>query len=186
MVLAKIVVVRTETSPFRKYYVLYVYESFIFLYEYGFACYNACKCNALRCTMCLDTLYCNMKCWNEDYAFYHRWECPGSQMGLWQQNGIARLALKVFLMCSTTSDRKRFNEVQKLITNLDKLPLKDLIAYGIVSIFIFAKTSTSMETPFFLFFFFFSFSLLPKSQSINFCCCCCCCFRRRPCLRSIS
>lgn len=89
-----------------------------------------------------------MKCWNDDYTFYHRWECPGNQMRLWQQNGIARLALKVFLMCSTTSDRNRFNEVQKLITNFDKLSLKDLVAYGIVSILILPKISTSTESVF--------------------------------------
>ncbi|XP_043683945.1 SET and MYND domain-containing protein 4-like [Vespula pensylvanica] len=124
----------------RKGQILFVEKPFAFvLVDYGRisgSCENCCRPYGdvpVPCTMCLDTLYCNMKCWNDDYTFYHRWECPGSQMGLWQQNGIARLALKVFLMCSTTSDRNRFNEVQKLITNFDKLSLKDLIAYGITA-----------------------------------------------------
>ncbi|KAK2583765.1 hypothetical protein KPH14_009675 [Odynerus spinipes] len=120
--------------------ILFVEKPFAFvLVDYGRingSCENCCRPYGdvpVPCTMCLDTLYCGMKCWNDDYSCFHRWECPGSQMSLWQQNGIARLALKVFLMCASTTDINRFNEVQKLITNFDKLPLKDLVAYGITA-----------------------------------------------------
>lgn len=86
--------------------------------------------------MCLDTAYCGMKCRNDAWLNYHQWECPGSQMGLSQQIGIADLALKVFLTCSTTLDNERFNEVQKLVTNIEKLSAEDLLVYSIVSIVI--------------------------------------------------
>ncbi|KAG7205129.1 hypothetical protein KM043_005500 [Ampulex compressa] len=85
------------------------------------------------CASCVDTLYCDMKCCNEAWYSYHRWECRGSRMGLWKEIGIAHLALKVLLMCTTTTDRTKFNEVQKLVTNFDKVTRGDLIAYGITA-----------------------------------------------------
>lgn len=72
-----------------------------------------------------------MNCLDEASLSYHRWECPGNQMGLWQEIGVAYLALKVLFKCATTTDR--FNEVQQLVTNLDKLTTTDVISYGIVS-----------------------------------------------------
>ncbi|XP_031849930.2 protein-lysine N-methyltransferase SMYD4 [Nomia melanderi] len=85
------------------------------------------------CTECLITFYCNANCLNEAWSSYHRWECPGSQMNLWREIGIGHLALKVLLTCVTTTDTIKFNEIQNLITNFNKLPIEDLIVYGITA-----------------------------------------------------
>lgn len=86
-----------------------------------------------RCSGCINTSFCDINCWNEGCLSYHRWECPGNQMGLWQQIGIAHLALKTLLKCTYTTDNVIFNKVQELTTNFDNLGANDLIVYGIVS-----------------------------------------------------
>lgn len=78
-------------------------------------------------------MYCSIRCLDQAWSLYHKWECPGAQMGMGQQIGIAHLSLKVLLNSATTEDTKRFDEVQKLVTNIDKIPTKDLLVYGIVS-----------------------------------------------------
>lgn len=56
-------------------------------------------------------------------------------MKLWKEIGIGHLALKVLLTCTTTTDKVKFNEMQNLVTNFDKLSMDDLRIYGIVCIF---------------------------------------------------
>lgn len=56
-------------------------------------------------------------------------------MELWKEIGIGHLALKVLLTCSTMTDEIKFNEIQNLVTNFDKLSMGDLTVYGIVCIF---------------------------------------------------
>ena len=84
--------------------------------------------------MCVEAMYCDIKCQDDAWTSYHQWECPGSRMGVWQQIGIAHLAMKLLLNCATTQDHDKFNQVQSLVTNIDKLMPEDLIVYGIVSI----------------------------------------------------
>lgn len=91
------------------------------------------KCVKLhRCTECVDSTYCNVNCWDEARTSFHRWECLGNQMGLWQQIGIAYLAVRMLFKCTT--DDNRLNEVQELVTNFSKLQPCDVISYGIVSV----------------------------------------------------
>lgn len=78
-------------------------------------------------------LYCSLECLNKAWSSYHKWECPGTQVGIGQKIGIAHLSLKVLLAASTTEDRDRFNAVQRLVTNIDKISVDDLLVYGIVS-----------------------------------------------------
>ncbi|CAL7948204.1 unnamed protein product [Xylocopa violacea] len=103
--------------------------------------YNLCQnCNCsntdipVPCTMCLNTLYCNENCSNKAWSSYHCWECPGSQMELWKEIGIGHLALKVLLTCTTTMDKIKFNEMQNLVTNFDKLSIGVLTEFGIAAI----------------------------------------------------
>ncbi|OAD52317.1 SET and MYND domain-containing protein 4 [Eufriesea mexicana] len=103
--------------------------------------YNLCQyCNCsnmdipVPCTTCLNTFYCDNKCLSEAWTSYHCWECPGSQMELWKNIGLAHLALKVLLTCSTTKDEIKFNDIQNLDTPFDKLPAESLILYGITAI----------------------------------------------------
>ncbi|XP_066589940.1 SET and MYND domain-containing protein 4-like isoform X2 [Prorops nasuta] len=99
-------------------------------------CENCCRSYGdvpVPCTQCSDTFYCSVECSKEGWSSFHRWECAGCQMGLWQQIGIAHLALKVLVISTTTSDIITFNEVQKLVTNFDKLSPSDLIIYGITA-----------------------------------------------------
>lgn len=62
------------------------------------------------------------------------WECVASQMNLLKKIGIGCLALKVLLTCSTMTDKNRFNQMHSLLTHFDKIPVEDLMDYGIVSI----------------------------------------------------
>ncbi|KAK9298502.1 hypothetical protein QLX08_008182 [Tetragonisca angustula] len=86
------------------------------------------------CTTCVNNFYCNDYCLTEAWSSYHCWECPGSQMELWKEIGIGHLALKVLLTCTTTTDKVKFNEMQNLVTNFDKLSMDDLRIYGITAI----------------------------------------------------
>lgn len=88
-----------------------------------------------RCTTCLNTFYCNEYCSTKAWSLYHCWECPGNQMKLWEEIGIGHLALKVLLTCSTMTDEIKFNEIQNLVTNFDKLSMDELTVYGVVCIF---------------------------------------------------
>ncbi|XP_051169953.1 SET and MYND domain-containing protein 4-like [Leptopilina boulardi] len=85
------------------------------------------------CKMCVEAMYCDVKCQDDAWTTYHQWECPGSRMGVWQQIGIAHLAMKLLLNCATTQDVDKFNQVQSLVTNIDKLMPEDLIVYGITA-----------------------------------------------------
>ncbi|CAK9806895.1 SET and MYND domain-containing protein 4 [Anthophora quadrimaculata] len=100
-------------------------------------CQN-CKCSnrdiPIPCPTCLNTFYCNENCLTEAWSSYHCWECPGSQMELWKEIGIGHLALKVLLTCATTTDVTKFNEIQNLVTNFDKVSMDDLTVYGITAI----------------------------------------------------
>jgi len=57
-------------------------------------------------------------------------------MDLWAQIGIAHLAIKILFTCTLTTDIGKFNEVQQLVTNFDKIPPTDIIPYGIVNNFV--------------------------------------------------
>ncbi|XP_068988865.1 SET and MYND domain-containing protein 4-like isoform X3 [Bombus flavifrons] len=103
--------------------------------------YNLCPhCNCqntdipVPCTTCLNTFYCNEYCSTKAWSLYHCWECPGNQMELWKEIGIGHLALKVLLTCSTMTDEIKFNEIQNLVTNFDKLSMDDLTVYGITAV----------------------------------------------------
>lgn len=103
--------------------------------------YNLCThCNCsntdipVPCTTCLNTFYCNEYCLTKAWSLYHCWECPGNQMELWKEIGIGHLALKVLFTCSTMTDEIKFNEVQNLVTNFDKLSMDDLTVYGITAV----------------------------------------------------
>lgn len=80
-----------------------------------------------------------MSCWDEACLSHHRWICPASQMGLLRQVGITHLALKLLCVCATTTNNEKFNDVQQLVTNFNKLAPADVISYGIVSHMIFTK-----------------------------------------------
>ncbi|KYN29622.1 SET and MYND domain-containing protein 4 [Trachymyrmex cornetzi] len=100
-------------------------------------CYNCCRSSGntpVPCTECVDSIYCNITCWNEARSSYHCWECLGNQMGLWAEIGIAYLAVRMLFNCTTATDDNRLNEVQKLVTNFSKLPPGDIISYGITAI----------------------------------------------------
>ncbi|KYM99194.1 SET and MYND domain-containing protein 4 [Cyphomyrmex costatus] len=100
-------------------------------------CYNCCRSSGntpVPCTECVDSIYCNIDCWDEARSSYHRWECLGNQMGLWAEIGIAYLAVRMLFKCTTATDDNRLNEVQKLVTNFSKLPPDDVISYGITAI----------------------------------------------------
>ncbi|EFN62504.1 SET and MYND domain-containing protein 4 [Camponotus floridanus] len=98
-------------------------------------CHNCCKSYLdvpVPCTECVDTLFCNMKCWDEACLSYHRWLCLASQMGLLRQIGITHLALKLLCVCATTTNNEKFNDVQQLVTNFNKLTPEDAFSYGIL------------------------------------------------------
>lgn len=86
-----------------------------------------------RCRGCMELSYCSPECWASSWPSYHKWECPGYQMGIWRQIGIAHLALKVLLISVSTTEIFRFNQVQKLVTNIDKQSDDDLMVYSVVS-----------------------------------------------------
>lgn len=92
-----------------------------------------------RCAECVDSIYCNINCWDEAQSSCHRWECLGNQMGLWPQIGIAYLAVRMLFKCTTATDDSKLNEVQELVTNFSKLQPCDVISYGIVSNIIFVE-----------------------------------------------
>ncbi|XP_011635042.1 SET and MYND domain-containing protein 4-like isoform X1 [Pogonomyrmex barbatus] len=99
-------------------------------------CYHCCRSfgdTPIPCTECVNSMYCNIDCWNEACSSYHRWECPGNQMSLWPQIGIAYLAVRM-LFKYTTNDDNRLDEVQELVTNFSKLPPCDVISYGVTAI----------------------------------------------------
>ena len=97
-------------------------------------------CNCLTrdvpvpCKNCLNTCYCSEECLIEAWSSYHMWECVASQMGLLKNIGIGRLALKVLLTCSTMTDTVRFNEMHSLLTHFNKVPVDDLIDYGVTAL----------------------------------------------------
>ncbi|XP_033229555.1 SET and MYND domain-containing protein 4-like [Belonocnema kinseyi] len=95
--------------------------------------HSKCRFRCPRCKMCVEAMYCDVKCQDDAWTTYHQWECPGSRMGVWQQIGIAHLAMKLLLNCATTQDTDKFNQVQSLVTNIDKLMPEDLIVYGITA-----------------------------------------------------
>lgn len=128
------------TEEIKKGEILYVEKPFAFVpldHETSdFVCGNCCGrlCGvSYPCRNCSEIGYCSPKCWRESWGMYHQWECPGYNMGIWKQIGIAHLAIKVLLVSGTTEDTRKFNEVQKLVTNIELLGDDDLMVYSIVS-----------------------------------------------------
>ena len=78
-------------------------------------------------------MYCNEECRKEAWSTYHQWECFGNQIGIWDQIGIAHLTVRTFLNCSYIDDKTKFNEIQRLVTNIDKIATQDMFIYGVVS-----------------------------------------------------
>lgn len=135
--------------------ILFVEEAFVFV-PLSFAksdiCYNCCRSSGdtpLPCTECIESIYCNINCWNEARSSYHRWECVGNQMGLWDEVGIAYLAVRMLFKCTTTTDGNKLKEVQDLVTNFSKVSPSDIISYGITAIML--RMYLSKFTPFFTF-----------------------------------
>ncbi|KAK0178103.1 hypothetical protein PV328_002084 [Microctonus aethiopoides] len=96
-------------------------------------CCNHIANTGYPCRGCPHVLYCSKKCWSISWLSYHKWECVGYEMSIWKQIGIAHLAVKVFFSSIEIHDNTKFNEVQKLVTNIDKLSTDDLIIYSITA-----------------------------------------------------
>ncbi|XP_053596110.1 SET and MYND domain-containing protein 4 [Microplitis demolitor] len=89
--------------------------------------------SAIPCRSCSSVLYCCRECWMKSWS-YHQWECSGYQFEIWKQIGIAHLALKSLLISVETDDITRFNDVEELVTNIDKLNPEDLILYSVTAL----------------------------------------------------
>ncbi|XP_063982204.1 SET and MYND domain-containing protein 4-like [Diachasmimorpha longicaudata] len=131
----------TAMKPIKKGEILFVEKPFAFVpldhETSNLVCGNCCggfPGVSYPCRGCIEVSYCSPKCWRESWGLYHRWECPGYEMGIWRQIGIAHLAVKVLLASSTTKDIEKFNEVQKLVTNIEKLSDDDLMVYSITAL----------------------------------------------------
>ncbi|XP_015109528.1 SET and MYND domain-containing protein 4 [Diachasma alloeum] len=131
----------TATKPIKKGEILFVEKPFAFVpldhETSNLVCGNCCgrfSDISYPCRGCVEVSYCSPKCWKESWGLYHRWECPGYEMGIWRQIGIAHLAIKVLLVSATTEDIEKFNEVQKLVTNIEKLSDDDLMVYSITAL----------------------------------------------------
>ncbi|XP_076297828.1 protein-lysine N-methyltransferase SMYD4-like [Lasioglossum baleicum] len=126
--------------PIQKGEVLFFEKPISFAFEnnygVGRVCQHCCRSTdtPLPCPLCLDTFYCNTNCLNEAWFSYHRWICLGNQMGIWEEKVVPKLALKVLLVCTTTTDAIKFNEMQNLITHFDKIPKEKLISAGTTAI----------------------------------------------------
>ncbi|XP_011502335.1 PREDICTED: SET and MYND domain-containing protein 4-like [Ceratosolen solmsi marchali] len=97
-------------------------------------CANCCKSRGdipVPCKFCACTMYCTEKCQKLAWTSYHQWECFGNQIGIWDQIGIAHLTIRTFLNCCYTDNKKKFNEIQQLITNIDKISTQDMFIYGV-------------------------------------------------------
>ncbi|CAG5100453.1 Similar to SMYD4: SET and MYND domain-containing protein 4 (Homo sapiens) [Cotesia congregata] len=88
--------------------------------------------SAIPCRSCSSILYCSRECWMKSWS-YHKFECSGYQSEIWKQIGIAHLALKSLLISVETDDVTRFNDVEELVTNIDKLNSEDLIMYSVAA-----------------------------------------------------
>ncbi|XP_076298611.1 protein-lysine N-methyltransferase SMYD4-like isoform X2 [Lasioglossum baleicum] len=114
-------------------------------------CHHCCRSTDIPvpCPKCLHTFYCDTNCLNEAWSSYHRWECPANQMGLWKDMWQAQLALKAFLVCTTSKDANKFNEMQKLITNFDRVPVKQMAEFGqiamMLTLYLFEHTDFFQE-----------------------------------------
>ncbi|XP_076297825.1 protein-lysine N-methyltransferase SMYD4-like isoform X2 [Lasioglossum baleicum] len=121
----------------RKGEVLFIEKPVSFAFENediaGRTCHHCCRSTDIPvpCSKCLNTFYCDTNCLNEAWSSYHRWECLANQMGLWDWGG--QLALKVLLVCTTTMDTIKFNEIQNLVTHFDKQSIEELITYGCIA-----------------------------------------------------
>ncbi|KAG8035770.1 hypothetical protein G9C98_001426 [Cotesia typhae] len=87
--------------------------------------------SAIPCRSCSSILYCSRECWMKSWS-YHKFECSGYQSEIWKQIGIAHLALKSLLISVEMDDVTRFNDVEELVTNIDKLNSEDLIMYSVL------------------------------------------------------
>lgn len=142
-------------KPIKRGDVLFVEKPVSFVLRNEKATNDHCHyCNRITtdipvpCTTCSDTMYCNEKCLNEAWSSYHRWECPGFGIGLWREIGIGHLALKVLLVCTTTADRARFNDMQNLRMNFSKRSINDLTSYGTTAVML--TTYLSKYTTYFM------------------------------------
>ncbi|KAJ8681664.1 hypothetical protein QAD02_017456 [Eretmocerus hayati] len=122
----------------RKGQVLFVEKPFAFVLldhqSSGTICANCCKLRGfspIPCKRCTSTVYCSSLCQDEAWSTYHQWECFGHQTRLWEQIGIAHLALRTYLNYFYPESMKRLDEVNNLVTNIDKIPIEDLFAYGV-------------------------------------------------------
>ncbi|OXU21510.1 hypothetical protein TSAR_009791 [Trichomalopsis sarcophagae] len=118
--------------------VLFVEKPFAFVLldnEYSDAvCANCLKSRGdvpVPCKFCASTVYCTEQCRKKAWSTYHQWECFGNQIGIWDQIGIAHLTVRTFLNCCYTDDTKKFNEIQRLVTNIDKIATQDMFVYGV-------------------------------------------------------
>ncbi|XP_015595002.1 SET and MYND domain-containing protein 4 isoform X2 [Cephus cinctus] len=98
----------------------------------GYCC-NSHEDVTVPCKTCTNTIYCSIECSTAAWDQYHQWECIASQMNLRQQIGIAHLGLKVLLTNISTDEIDRFNEMQNLVTNIEKLAWEDLLVYSITA-----------------------------------------------------
>lgn len=128
------------TKDLKKGQVLFVEKPFAFVLIYNEdhdICANCCASVGdvpLPCFSCTTTVYCSSRCQKDAWKTYHQWECPGEQFGLWDEIGIAYLTIKTFLNCCYTESNQKFNEVQGLVTNIDKITSQDLMVYGVSSL----------------------------------------------------
>ncbi|XP_076298216.1 protein-lysine N-methyltransferase SMYD4-like [Lasioglossum baleicum] len=101
----------------------------------GRTCQHCCRSTDIPvpCPKCLNTFYCDTNCLNEAWSSCHRWECLANQMGLWEENMPLQSTLKVFLICSTSTDASKFNEMHKLVSNFDEIPIEQMTNQGLIA-----------------------------------------------------
>nr|XP_029729143.1 SET and MYND domain-containing protein 4-like [Aedes albopictus] len=111
------------------------------------------------CASCGRACYCSVACCKE-HSDLHRYECPGYEKHLWYMIGIAHLGMRSFLdgfgsstekldvlqectaekMFQYVSDKSEsehkeypYGKVFRLVTNLDKMSLSDMIQYSLTA-----------------------------------------------------
>ncbi|XP_058803847.1 SET and MYND domain-containing protein 4-like isoform X2 [Phymastichus coffea] len=125
----------------KKGQILFVERPFAFvLLENEFShtvCAQCCKWKGdvpISCKFCANTIYCTEKCRIDAWLTHHQWECFGNQIDIWNKIGIAHLTIRTFLTCCYTEDKIMFNNIQRLVTNINEISTQDMFIYGITAL----------------------------------------------------
>lgn len=94
------------------------------------------------CSNCTSTIYCSQNCHDVAWQQYHQWECNGITEILGDNIGLGSLAFRIMLKgaysnfeCEKKPDENMYKPVEELVTNLEKMPLENIITYTLVSIY---------------------------------------------------